>query len=81
MRAGIEKAERGASSSGADRRHKGPGSGEAFSGALAEGRELIEAVTFANMAACMSVEVEGVVESIPYGSHGDARLQDFLRSS
>lgn len=54
------------------------GSGDTFSGAFAvalgEGKDLIEAVSFANMAASMSVEIEGVVEGIPTRSDVDARL-------
>ncbi len=54
------------------------GSGDTFSGALAvalaEGKEIIEAVSFANMAASMSVEIEGVVEGIPTRSDVNARL-------
>ena len=54
------------------------GSGDTFSGALAvalgEGRDLITAVSFANMAASMSVEIEGVVEGIPARKDVDARL-------
>ncbi len=46
------------------------GAGDTFSSALAvalgEGRELPEAVRFANCAAGLSVTVKGVVESIPY---------------
>ena len=54
------------------------GSGDTFSGAFAvalgEGKDLIEAVSFANMAASMSVEIEGVIEGIPARSNVDARL-------
>ena len=54
------------------------GSGDTFSGALAvalgEGKDLIAAVRFANMAASMSVEIEGVVEGIPQRADVDARL-------
>jgi ribokinase len=54
------------------------GSGHTFAGALAvalgEGRELVDAVVFANVAAGISVEVEGVVESIPYRAQVDARF-------
>ena len=54
------------------------GSGDTFSGALAvalaEDKDLVEAVTFANMAASISVEIEGVVEGIPTRSNVDARL-------
>ena len=55
------------------------GAGDTFSAALAvalgEGRGLAEAVSFANMAASMSVEVEGVVPSIPRRAQVDARLE------
>ena len=55
------------------------GAGDTFSAALAvalgEGRGLAEAVGFANMAASMSVEVEGVVPSIPRRAQVDARLE------
>jgi ribokinase len=54
------------------------GSGDTFSGALAvalgEGKDLIAAVAFANMAASMSVEVEGVVEGIPPRAAVEERL-------
>lgn len=54
------------------------GAGDTFSAALAvgigEGMELVEAVTFANMAASMSVEIEGVVPSIPYRKSVNERL-------
>ena len=61
------------------------GSGDTFSGALAvaigEGKDLVAAVSFANMAASMSVEVEGVVEGIPHRADVDARLAKASRSS
>ena len=54
------------------------GSGDTFSGALAvalgEGEDLVAAVSFANMAASMSVEIEGVVEGIPQRADVDTRL-------
>jgi len=53
------------------------GAGDAFSGALAvalgEDRPLRDAIRFANRAASMSVEVEGVVPSIPFRADVDAR--------
>jgi ribokinase len=53
------------------------GAGDAFSGAFAvalgEGRLLRDAVQFANRAASMSVEVEGVVPSLPRRAAVDAR--------
>ncbi|MBS1181442.1 MAG: PfkB domain protein [Proteobacteria bacterium] len=60
------------------------GSGDTFSGALAvalgEGKDLVAAVSFANMAASMSVEVEGVVEGIPHRAEVDRRLAQVSRS-
>lgn len=54
------------------------GSGDTFNGALAvalgEGKDLVAAVSFANMAASMSVEIEGVVEGIPRRSDVEFRL-------
>jgi ribokinase len=59
------------------------GAGDTFSGALAvalgEGLNLLEAVGFANMAASISVEREGVVPSIPYRQQVDARLEPLSR--
>ena len=55
------------------------GAGDTFSAALAvgigEGMELVKAVTFANMAASMSVEIEGVVPSIPHRKSVNDRLE------
>lgn len=60
------------------------GSGDTFSGAFAvalgEGKDLIAAVSFANMAASMSVEIEGVVEGIPHRAGVEARLAQVSRS-
>jgi ribokinase len=54
------------------------GAGDAFSGAFAvamgEGMPLREAIRFANRAASMSVETEGVVPSLPRREAVDARL-------
>lgn len=56
------------------------GAGDSFSGALAvglgEGTPLLDAVRFANRAASMSVEVEGVVPSIPYRNAVETRLRE-----
>ena len=53
------------------------GAGDSFSGALAvalgEGKGLLDAARFANRAASMSVEVEGVVPSLPYREAVEAR--------
>ncbi len=61
------------------------GAGDSFSGALAvalgEGKELREAVRFANGAASLSVEVEGVVPSMPYRAAVEARLDEKERAS
>jgi ribokinase len=46
----------------------------ALAAALGEGKDLIAAVSFANMAASMSVEIKGVVEGIPLRGDVDARL-------
>ena len=54
------------------------GAGDTFSGALAvalgEGRPILEAARFATRAASMSVEVQGVVPSIPHRGAVDARI-------
>jgi ribokinase len=54
------------------------GAGDTFSAAFAvavgEGRGIAEAIAFANMAAGMSVEIEGVVPSIPRRRDVEARL-------
>jgi len=56
------------------------GAGDSFSGALAvalgEGKTLLEAARFANRAASMSVEVQGVVPSLPYRAAVDARSEE-----
>lgn len=61
------------------------GAGDSFSGALAvalgEGKTLLEAARFANRAASLSVEVEGVVPSIPHRAAVDARLHEKERAS
>lgn len=60
------------------------GAGDTFSAALAvaigEGKGIAEAIVFANMAAGMSVEIEGVVPSIPYRADVDSRLAASVRS-
>lgn len=61
------------------------GAGDTFSGALAvaigEGKEILDAVAFATVAAGMSVEKEGVVESIPVRREVDARFATVARSA
>jgi ribokinase len=60
------------------------GAGDSFSGALAvalgEGKPLLDAVRFANRAASMSVEVEGVVPSIPRRAQVEARIREKERA-
>ena len=54
------------------------GAGDTFSAAFAvaigEGKEIVDAVTFATLAAGMSVEKEGVVESIPTRDEVEGRF-------
>lgn len=57
-----------------------PVKGDAFNGALAEGRTLSEAVNFANAAAALQVTKVGTVPAMPYRRDVERLLQETART-